>query len=217
MIFMRKNNTRIRNADKAREFFGIFFHLFSYIIFYIIPGYSLDANSIFIDFGNSPKKHIVRELKRYLSEAYEVTVVCSGEERYKNIQEFLERIYMTGRVKLKEGTLTQGLDIPDMKVAYITDKDIFGTYKLKRRKTTTKKDSKYESAPIKSFAEIRTGDFVVHENHGIGKFEGMVQMEVQGEKRDYLKVKYAGEDYLYVPAEQMSLIQRYISPSSTPR
>lgn len=151
-----------------------------------------------------------KELKRYLSEAYEVTVVCSGEERYKNIQEFLERIYMTGRVKLKEGTLTQGLDIPDMKVAYITDKDIFGTYKLKRRKTTTKKDSKYESAPIKSFAEIRTGDFVVHENHGIGKFEGMVQMEVQGEKRDYLKVKYAGEDYLYVPAEQMSLIQRYI-------
>lgn len=156
-----------------------------------------------------------KELKRYVKNKYKVTIVCSGEDRFKTVEEFLLRIGMLGKVWLKEGELTQGLDIPEMKVAYITDRDVFGTYKLKKKRKKPIKDKKHKTAPIKSFADIRKGNFVVHENHGIGKFEGLVQMEVQGEKRDYLKVKYAGEDYLYVPAEQMSLIQRYIGAGST--
>lgn len=155
-----------------------------------------------------------REVRRYLENAYKVHIVCSGEERLKNVEEFLIRNELIGRVWLTKGEVTQGFDIHEMKVAYITDREIFGTYKLKNKKSESKKDSKYKTAKIKSFADINVGDFVVHENHGVGKFEGLVQMEVQGDKRDYLKVKYAGEDYLYVPAEQMSLIQRYIGAGS---
>ncbi|HKM28292.1 MAG TPA: transcription-repair coupling factor, partial [Anaerovoracaceae bacterium] len=57
---------------------------------------------------------------------------------------------------------------------------------------------------------MKKGDFVVHENHGIGKFLGIEQLNVQGEKKDYLKIKYAGNDMLYVPVEQMDIVQKYI-------
>lgn len=51
---------------------------------------------------------------------------------------------------------------------------------------------------------------MVHESHGIGKFTGIEQLKVQGEKKDYIKIKYAGNDVLYVPVEQMELVQKYI-------
>ena len=65
---------------------------------------------------------------------------------------------------------------------------------------------------------MRSGDFVVHENHGIGKFLGLEQLSVQGEQKDYLKIKYAGNDMLYVPVEQMDMIQKYIgSDGASPK
>ena len=56
----------------------------------------------------------------------------------------------------------------------------------------------------------RQGDYVVHESHGIGKFMGIEQLTVQGVKKDYLKVKYAGEDSLYIPVDQLGMLQKYV-------
>ena len=63
---------------------------------------------------------------------------------------------------------------------------------------------------MQSFSDFKTGDYVVHENHGIGKFLGIQALEVQGEQKDYLKIKYSGTDLLYVPVEQMDIVQKYI-------
>ena len=64
----------------------------------------------------------------------------------------------------------------------------------------------------------KPGDIVVHENHGIGKFIGFEQLKVDGETKDYIKIKYAGTDILYVPVEQMDIVQKYIgSDSGTPK
>lgn len=57
---------------------------------------------------------------------------------------------------------------------------------------------------------MKKGDYVVHENHGIGKFLGIEQLTVQDAKKDYLKIKYAGSDMLYVPVEQMDIVQKYV-------
>lgn len=154
-----------------------------------------------------------RELKRFLENGYDVNIVCSSEERITNIEEFLTRIHLGGKVSVVKGELTGGMDFPDEKVCYITDGDIFGSYKLRKKKAKTK-PSKQNSQPIKSFAEISKGDFVVHEQHGIGKYIGLEQLTINGEKKDYLKVKYAGDDILYVPAEQMELIQKYVGATS---
>lgn len=155
---------------------------------------------------NGKMDMLERDLHKYLENRYKVTIVCSTEDRYKNIQEFLAGCRLDGRIWVEMGSLTSGMDFPEEKICYITDGDIFGTYKRRRRRST----SKTKAEAIQSFADISTGDYVVHETHGIGKFVGIEQLKVKGEKKDYLKVQYAGQDILYVPATQMDLIQKYV-------
>lgn len=155
------------------------------------------------------------ELRTYLKNGYKVTIVCANEERASNMEEFLSRVDLLSRVWVKMGNLTGGIDFPEEKFCYIWDGDIFGTPKKKKRKKKTSHDF---SQPIRSFADVQTGDYVVHENHGIGKFVGIEQLTVQNVKKDYLKIKYSGQDVLYVPVEQMDLVQKYIgSDTASPR
>ncbi|MBK5261344.1 MAG: transcription-repair coupling factor [Peptostreptococcaceae bacterium] len=153
------------------------------------------------------------ELKTYVKHGYQVVIACSTEERVTNLKEFLNRTELDQVVKLIKGNLTAGMEFPTDKLCYIADGDIFVTQKYKK-KQSKKNDSK--SKTIQSFSDLRSGDFVVHENHGIGKFTGIHQLTVQGIKKDYLKIKYAGEDSLYVPVEQMDLIQKYMGADGVP-
>lgn len=153
------------------------------------------------------------ELKRYVKLDYQITIVCATDDRTENLKGFLQHCGLEGKVRLEKGSLTSGMEFPDEKTVLIWDGDIFTTQKHKKSKGE-RKDSK----PIKTFTDIRKGDFVVHENHGIGKFIGVEQLVVQNVKKDYLKIKYAGEDMLYVPVDQMDIIQKYMgTDGSTPR
>ena len=153
------------------------------------------------------------ELKAYVKKGYRVTIVCSSQERLENLREFAERIGLLEKLNFAQGSLTAGIDLPTEKVCYISESDIFETRKKTRRKKYKDKGQK-----LQSFADMREGDFVVHENHGIGKFVGIEQLTVQGEKKDYIKIKYAGNDMLYVPVEQMDIVQKYIgSDGGAPR
>lgn len=145
------------------------------------------------------------DLHSYVRRDFDVTIVCSGSERMKNMEEFLIREELIGKVKLKEGVITAGMEFTDKKICYIWEGDIFGGSRKSRRK---KKKSRGEQ--IKSFTDVQTGDYVVHESHGIGKFTGIEQLVVQGVKKDYLKVKYAGEDSLYIPVDQLGMLQKYV-------
>ena len=145
------------------------------------------------------------ELFGYIKRGYKVTIVCSSRERIENMGEFLIREKLDGKVMLKQGSITGGMEFPDKKICYIWEGDIFGSSHRRRRK---KKKSRGEQ--IKSFADVQEGDYVVHESHGIGKFMGIEQLVVQGVKKDYLKVKYAGEDSLYIPVDQLGMLQKYV-------
>ncbi|MDR1042665.1 MAG: transcription-repair coupling factor, partial [Clostridiales Family XIII bacterium] len=89
---------------------------------------------------------------------------------------------------------------------WLWDGDIFRSGRSLRKRRRRAGDG----SAILSFTDIAAGDYVVHESHGVGKYEGIVRLEVQGAEKDYLKVRYAGGDHLYVPVEQMSFIQKYI-------
>ncbi|MBR5229209.1 MAG: transcription-repair coupling factor, partial [Firmicutes bacterium] len=145
------------------------------------------------------------ELKTYVKKGYKVTIVCSSPERLENLKEFAERIGLDGKVNFEQGSLSAGIDLPTEKVCWISENDIFASQKRARKRKYKDKGQK-----IQSFADMREGDYVVHENHGIGKFIGIEQLNVQGEKKDYIKIKYAGNDMLYVPVEQMDIVQKYI-------
>ncbi|MCL1981749.1 MAG: transcription-repair coupling factor, partial [Clostridiales bacterium] len=151
------------------------------------------------------------ELKRYASSGFEATIVCSSDERAANLADFIERCGLAGKVKTARGNLTGGIEFPLKKVCYIWDGDIFAPHKGVKPK---KKRSFSNAQAIRSFSDMQKGDYVVHENHGIGKFLGVEQLTVQDVKKDYLKIKYAGEDMLYVPVEQMDIIQKYVGADS---
>ncbi|MBD7910963.1 transcription-repair coupling factor [Clostridium cibarium] len=112
-----------------------------------------------------------------------------------------------GEVVITFGNLLKGFECPAYKVCVISDKEVFGEAKRKLKKT--KKKSKGVSK-IKSFAELKPGDYVVHVNHGIGVYKGIKQIEVGGHKRDYLDIIYDKGDKLYVPVDQLDLVQKYI-------
>src|SRR5690606_14299968 len=63
---------------------------------------------------------------------------------------------------------------------------------------------------ISSYTDLHVGDYVVHVNHGVGRYAGVHTLEVSGVQRDYLLVEYAGEDKVYVPTDQVALLQKYI-------
>lgn len=154
------------------------------------------------------------ELKAYDKKGYKITIVSHSEERLKNLRDFMSRINLDEKISFEQGSLSGGMDFPEEKRCWVSENDIF-KYKKKSKK---KKSFKNKGQKIQSFSDMKTGDYVVHENHGVGKFIGIEQLKVQGEKKDYIKIKYAGNDMLYVPVEQMDLVQRYIGgDNSSPR
>lgn len=107
-------------------------------------------------------------------------------------------------VYVKTGSLSGGFDYPDIKCAAITQ------MKAMSSKKRVKKHKKGEE--IKSLSDISAGDLVVHSMYGIGKFAGIRNLETNGVKKDYITIKYAGSDVLYVPVTQLDLVSRYIGP-----
>ncbi len=100
---------------------------------------------------------------------------------------------------------SEGLEIIKEKLILLTDHEIFGKSYRKRKSFKSRK-----SRPIESFLDLKTGDYIVHINHGIGVFRGIERMTAAGIERDFLLSEYADGDKLYVPLDQINLIQKYI-------
>lgn len=108
-------------------------------------------------------------------------------------------------ISVIKGSVNKGFEYSLINTVIVSDREIFASEKKKRK---VKKDT--NTAKIKDPIDISPGDFVVHNVHGIGKYLGMKRLEVGGITRDYFKIEYRGNDYLYIPVEQLDLINKYI-------
>jgi transcription-repair coupling factor (superfamily II helicase) len=115
-----------------------------------------------------------------------------------------------GMIIITPGSISKGMEFPDIKLSIISDREVFKERKDKQ-KVLAKKGSK-----IQSFTDIKAGDFVVHINHGIGIFKGIKELIIEGIKKDYLVIQYQGGDTLYVPVEQLDMVQKYIGSDEAP-
>ncbi len=157
---------------------------------------------------------LLQEIRSYQKQGYSITIAASTREREKNIREFLTREDLYSGVKVERGILTEGALIADDKVCFISDRDIFG----ETRRASAKRRRQKQGDVLRDYSDLSEGDYVVHENRGIGKFLGIQKLSVEGRERDYLKIKYAGTDMLYVPVERFDLVQKYIgSEGAAPR
>lgn len=124
------------------------------------------------------------------------------EATYKDMISNVEN----GEVVVTFGNASKGFEYPELKLCVISDTEVFGQSKRK----TSRRSNKKGVGKIKSFTELKLGDYVVHANHGIGVYKGIKQLDVQGHKKDFLELAYNSGDTLYVPVEQLDFVQKYI-------
>lgn len=162
-------------------------------------------------------EHMLEDLKQWLYKGYKVAIALGSASKCTNVEAALreERIPfldgtfdkpLSGMCYFIQEDLKHGFQLSASKFVLLTDKELFGTPYRKKTGSSTKKKGQM----IKSFTELTVGSLVVHENHGIARYVGLEQLVVDGLKRDYLKLNYSGEDHLYIPVENMDVIQKYI-------
>ncbi len=167
---------------------------------------------------NNSFEMLTHDLKRLKRQNYRVLLLSGSRTRAKRLAEDLrdynlssfysedyEREVQPGEIMVVYGHVTQGYEYPLLKFMVISESDIFGQKKKKKKRKT------YEGQKIQSFSELKAGDYVVHENHGLGIYQGIEKMEVDKVAKDYMKISYAGGGNLYIPATQLDLIQKYAS------
>lgn len=162
-----------------------------------------------------------KELNRLKYKGYKVDIILSSYEGCRKLYNLLNDYECTatlsknadtaesGQVVIAPGELKKGFEFYDNKILVLTENEVLGTIRHKAKKT-----KKHKGSVINVFTDLKVGDYVVHEHHGIGQYIGIEKIEVQNIQKDYLCIKYKAEDKLYVPVDQMSLIQKYIGADS---
>ncbi|WP_298464241.1 transcription-repair coupling factor [uncultured Mitsuokella sp.] len=157
------------------------------------------------------------EANRWLSQKQRVLLLVGDKEKANSLREFfahrrlpsligrLEDPLRDDALNIRLGSLLTGFELVSARLVVVTEKDIFGRHK---RRTVRRPQNAGER--ITHFRDIKPGDYVVHENHGIGKYLGVETLEVGGIHKDYLHIKYGGDDKLFVPTDQVGLLQKYI-------
>ncbi|MCL2564057.1 MAG: transcription-repair coupling factor [Oscillospiraceae bacterium] len=157
------------------------------------------------------------DIRHYVETGYRTLVLTRDTGRAKRLMERLSEVglpvqlELSPAVKLPEagtctvtlGSLSAGVEYPGVKLAVITEGQLLRT-DAKPRKTRRR------GKQLESYTDLSPGDLVVHEHHGIGRFAGITPMDIDGVKKDYIKIAYHGTDTLYVPATQLDLVSKYI-------
>ena len=161
---------------------------------------------------------LIDSIVSFLKDDYKVLITYRNEKEKKNLSEFLDNYKLTyseniakGRIAFVKENIKYGVNILSEKMFILSYNDILK--KKETKKTVKKSDKKKEKA---FFSEISKGDYVVHETYGIGRYLGMVNMEAGGLYNDYLEIEFAGSDKLYVIANKMHLVSKYIGSDDAP-
>lgn len=162
------------------------------------------------------------ELQRLKYSGHKIILAVNSSERAKKLKEALfeydvetsiakkrDTEIKSSQAIIMEAAISEGFQYRDIKFTIITDKEMIGVQRsgLKSKK---KKKKNTNAQKIDSFLDLNPGDYVVHENSGIGRYTGIDQITVDGIKKDYMKIVYRDGDNLYVPIDQMDKVQKYI-------
>ncbi len=183
------------------------------------PGYKTDAGARNIASYNNSFEALVKDLEKYKKQGYRILLLSGSRTRARRLAEDLRdrnlsvfytedaaREIMPGEVMTYYGHADRGFEYPLLKFAVIAENDIFGAGKKKKKK------KKYtDGQKIEDFGQLKVGDYVVHENHGLGVYKGIEKIEIDKVTKDYMKIEYRDGGNLYVLATAFSVLQKYSS------
>ncbi|GFI16262.1 MAG: transcription-repair coupling factor [Lachnospiraceae bacterium] len=168
---------------------------------------------------NNSFEALVQDLRRYKKNGYRILLLSGSRTRAARLAQDLrdeelaafytedpDRELAPGEIMTYYGRVLKGFEYPLLKFAVISESDIFGLDKKKKKKKKT-----YEGRKINDFNELKVGDYVVHESHGLGVYKGIEKVEVEKIVKDYIKIEYRDGGNLYVLATGLDVIQKYAS------
>jgi transcription-repair coupling factor (superfamily II helicase) len=144
------------------------------------------------------------ELDRRISENYRIIIQSDNSSQSKRMRDLLPQL--EEQLDFTIGVFQKGFLLTDARIAVYTDHEIFSRYKRKRRQIKFSKDE-----VLVDYESLRPGDYIVHIDHGIGIYGGLKQLIVDGNTIECLKLNYAGNDSVYIPTYQLSMVSKYIS------
>ena len=162
---------------------------------------------------NGEYKALAEDIESLVKQDYKIVVLAGTAKSAQTLTEDLrdmgfstmyiekDTLLNPGVVAVTAGKTAQGFELPAQKLCLITGH--------KRNVTLQKPKKKRDKNAITSIDQISKGDYVVHQNYGIGIYDGIHNVSMQGITKDYLLIKFAGKDSLYVPVTQLDLISRY--------
>lgn len=163
---------------------------------------------------------LIKDLTRWKKDGYRVVLLSASRTRASRLAGDLreyglkaycpdenqnENTVRPGEILVVYGNLHRGFEYPLIKFVVITEGDMFGVEKKKRKR----KKTSYQGKKIQSFSELSVGDYVVHEDHGVGIYRGIEKIEQDHVVKDYIKIEYGDGGNLYLPATRLEGIQKY--------
>ena len=161
---------------------------------------------------------LIKDLTKWKKDGYRVVLLSASRTRASrlagDLREYDLRAFCPedagrpvapGEIMVTYGKLHKGFEYPLIKFVVITEGDMFGVEKRKKKR----KKYNYEGKKISSFSELSVGDYVVHESHGLGIYKGIEKIEQDHVIKDYIKVEYGDGGNLYLPATRLEGIQKY--------
>ena len=186
---------------------------------YFKPERKIDVAARSVAPYNNSFEALVKDLKQFKKSGSRVLLLSGSRTRAKRLAEDLRDQELTavytedpyrevqpGEVLTYYGHVNRGFEYPLLKFVVLSETDIFGAEKKKK-----KAKKLYQGQKIKDFNELKVGDYVVHESHGLGIYRGIEKVEMEGVVKDYIKVEYRDGGNLYVLATGLDVIQKYAS------
>ena len=179
-----------------------------------------------VPYQSTKKSDAASIINTYINDNYKVIIAVDSKEHIYLSQELLEsesityeymqdlEISLDKNVSLCLYPLSSGFVLSDEKIVVLTPRELFNI-KIKTGRIVNKFK---EATILKSYEDLNPGDYVVHEFQGIGQFIELTTLEIEGAHRDFLKIAYFGNEFLYVPLAQFQLVRKYIGKEEfTPR
>jgi transcription-repair coupling factor (superfamily II helicase) len=170
--------------------------------------------------GDAPLAPLVECLEKWSAGRWRTVLTCASLSQAERLRHLLDqhgidpriatdlrpawRWSRAGRVEIRTAKLSEGFALSVEKLAVVTEEEIFGPREKRRRRTRWP-----EGAALESLGHLATGDYLVHADHGIGIYRGLVELSLRGVDAEFLRLEYANQARLFVPVHRLNRIQRY--------
>ena len=171
-----------------------------------------------VPFQASKVSDAINIIYSYLNDNYQIVLALNKKEHILSIEQLLGAHHLSyqlvdsfnlpgkGKIGISLINLNNGFVLNEEKIVYLTSAELFN-----EKVRTARFDNRFKEATIlRSYEELEPGDYVVHEYQGIGQFLELQTLEIDGVRKDYLKIAYWGNEYLYVPLAQFQLVRKYL-------